>query len=413
MYHGIRVYKYSVYGGNVMKLLIHDLSREEWKKIASEYNGWKVVADSGLIKPCVGCFGCWVKTPGQCVIKDGYDNMGALIHKAEEVVVMSRYTYGGFSGFVKNVFDRSISWVLPYFEIIDGEMHHKSRYPEEKKVTFIFRGTGISEEDKAAAEEYVKSVCRNFHTDATEILFVEAEESEEGKNGKRYNSGQNPRDSRDEGVKGKTILLNCSMRGKRANSKRILDRMVPEIQGETLSINLSEYAKKPDELKKILNSSEKIILGMPLYVDGVPSSPLRVMEMMEREGRRDGKIIYVVANMGFYESKQIHNLLGMVKRWCEKCGYTYGGGIAVGAGEMIGTMMKSNNLAKGPTANVAMGMSRLIEAVNSASVTEDIYADPAGFPRKAYMFLANMGWPRDARKNGLKKKDTFRRIELQ
>ena len=40
--------------GDVMKLLIHDLTREEWKKIASEYNGWKVVADSGLIKPCVG-----------------------------------------------------------------------------------------------------------------------------------------------------------------------------------------------------------------------------------------------------------------------------------------------------------------------------------------------------------------------
>ena len=52
------------------------------------------------------------------MIRDGYERMGALIHKAEEVVVISEYTYGGLSPFVKNVFDRSISFVLPFFEII-------------------------------------------------------------------------------------------------------------------------------------------------------------------------------------------------------------------------------------------------------------------------------------------------------
>ena len=85
-------------------------------------------------------FCCWRKTPGECVIKDGYENMGALIHHADEVVVISKYTYGGFSSFVKNAFDRCIAYVLPQFEVIKGETHHKRRYDEDKAFTFIFYG---------------------------------------------------------------------------------------------------------------------------------------------------------------------------------------------------------------------------------------------------------------------------------
>ena len=97
-----------------MNLIIHDLNEREWTAISEKYKGWEIISDNGTIKPCVGCFGCWLKDPGQCVMKDGYNRMGALIHKADEVVVVSRYTYGGFSSFVKNVFDRSIGWVLPF-----------------------------------------------------------------------------------------------------------------------------------------------------------------------------------------------------------------------------------------------------------------------------------------------------------
>ena len=275
--------------GDVMKLLIHDLTREEWKKIASEYNGWKVVADSGLIKPCVGCFGCWTKTPGECVIKDSYERMGALIHKADEVVVMTKYTYGGFSSFVKNVFDRSIGLVLPFFEIVDGEMHHKNRYPEAKKVRFIFRGASLTEEDKTAATEYVHAVCKNFRTCIPEIIF---EEDENAAPKKRLYAVPDKASE-------KTVLLNCSMRGANANSKKILNALAPQLKGRVESIDLVQYIKKMDELKKILNDADRIVFGTPLYVDGIPSSPLRVMEMMEKEGKLGGKTIYVVSNMGF------------------------------------------------------------------------------------------------------------------
>ena len=134
-----------------MKLVIHDLKQDEWGLLADCYPDARVISEDKPIRPCVGCFGCWSVTPGECVVKDGFHDMGVQIHRAEEIVVISRYTYGGFSGFVKNVFDRSLAYVLPQFEIVKGESHHKKRYAEDKPFTFIFYGQELTEAEKRSA----------------------------------------------------------------------------------------------------------------------------------------------------------------------------------------------------------------------------------------------------------------------
>jgi len=81
------------------------------------------------INPCTGCFGCWVKTPGACVItKDSANEAAAKFIQADVVIILSRITYGGFSADVKSFLDRNISSILPFFKTIGGEMHHEKRY---------------------------------------------------------------------------------------------------------------------------------------------------------------------------------------------------------------------------------------------------------------------------------------------
>lgn len=94
----------------------------------AESDEYKIIYDNGKIRHCIGCFGCWVKTPGKCVINDGYENTGELMSKCDEIILVSKCTYGGFSPFVKNVLDRAISYISPHFVIRNGEMHHKRRY---------------------------------------------------------------------------------------------------------------------------------------------------------------------------------------------------------------------------------------------------------------------------------------------
>ena len=124
------------------------------------------------------------------------------------------------------------------------------------------------------------------------------------------------------------------------------------------------------------------------------------MERLEQEpGGR--KKVYVVSNMGFYESHQLKNLLSMVKEWCEKCGYEYCGGIAIGAGEML--KMFANG--QGPGKHVGEGMEKLAGAIRNGDKAGDIYADVQGFPRWMYMMMANMNWPRAGKMNGLKRRE--------
>ena len=155
-----------------MKLLIHDLSKEDSSKLIGSEEDVKVISDNDTIHTCIGCFGCWIKTPGQCVIADEYSNMGERISKCNEVIIISRCFYGGYSPFVKNVMDRSISYVHPYFEIRNNEMHHKKRYEYHFELSVYFYGEDITEKEKATAEKLVKANSINLMCKIKNLTFL-------------------------------------------------------------------------------------------------------------------------------------------------------------------------------------------------------------------------------------------------
>ena len=48
------------------------------------------------IKNCVGCFGCWTKTPGKCVIRDDATTIYPLIASSNRVIYISKIKYGSY-----------------------------------------------------------------------------------------------------------------------------------------------------------------------------------------------------------------------------------------------------------------------------------------------------------------------------
>lgn len=135
-----------------MNIIIHDLNQVEEKTIVNcSQKDTVIISDNGKINPCIGCFGCWVKTPGQCVIKDGFDNLGKLWSKCNRLIIISKCYYGGFSPFVKNVIDRAVCpYQLPYFTKINGEMRHPKRYKNNIELSIHFYGE-MTENEKETA----------------------------------------------------------------------------------------------------------------------------------------------------------------------------------------------------------------------------------------------------------------------
>ncbi|MCI1780012.1 MAG: hypothetical protein LKI53_08690 [Bacteroidales bacterium] len=164
-----------------MKLIIHDFRGEDANipELSASENT-RVISDNGKIKPCIGCFGCWLKTPGECINKsDGYNNIGRLFGNCSEMLVISECRYGAYSPFVKNVFDRCIGCILPFFEIINGEMHHKKRYGNEIKIKIMLYGD-ITGEERQTASNILRRNFVNLHVTNHEILFFKNKEDLKG-----------------------------------------------------------------------------------------------------------------------------------------------------------------------------------------------------------------------------------------
>jgi len=149
-------------------LVLQDISPNGVELNKTKYN---VFQKSQTVKPCFGCFGCWVKTPGKCVIEDSDSDFVIKLPHVREVIVISQLVFGGLSPNIKAVFDRSIGFMLPFFCNVNGEMHHKPRYEKRPTLKYLFYSETITDAEKATATKLVKANAINFGADNYTVEF--------------------------------------------------------------------------------------------------------------------------------------------------------------------------------------------------------------------------------------------------
>lgn len=123
---------------------------------------------------CVGCFGCWLKTPGKCVLRDGFEDLGVRFSQTDELICVSRCCFGGFSPFVKAVMDRSIPYGHPFFEVRGGTMHHQRRYDNVITASAYFYGKGLTEAEKQTARDVLEANVLNLDGKTGTVAFFES-----------------------------------------------------------------------------------------------------------------------------------------------------------------------------------------------------------------------------------------------
>jgi multimeric flavodoxin WrbA len=114
------------------------------------------------INPCRGELNCWRKTPGIC-FQD--DDMGVLRPKFGEAdiwVLATPLYVDGFSGPMKNLLDRLIPLVEPFFELRDGHCRHPWRGAHRPAKIVLVSNCGFWEMDNFdPILTHVKAICRN------------------------------------------------------------------------------------------------------------------------------------------------------------------------------------------------------------------------------------------------------------
>ncbi|MDR1148084.1 MAG: hypothetical protein LBK66_05580 [Spirochaetaceae bacterium] len=145
-----------------MKVLVHDLNEQDFALLGIAENDFEIINANGPFAPCMGCFYCWLKTPGICKISDGLRNIGSLMGNSKEIILISQNCYGGYSEPVKKVIDRSISTSLPFFTYRSGTMRHRRRYNVDQKRLTVFLYGDFLETEKITAQLIVEANQSNM-----------------------------------------------------------------------------------------------------------------------------------------------------------------------------------------------------------------------------------------------------------
>ena len=115
------------------------------------------------LRGCTGCFGCWVKTPGECAQHDAGAELCRTVINSDLVVFAAPMRMGYPSALAKRAVERLIPLLSPYMEVEGGELHHRKRYDRYPDLALIVSaGSDTDAEDLALTQELWGRLARNF-----------------------------------------------------------------------------------------------------------------------------------------------------------------------------------------------------------------------------------------------------------
>ena len=123
------------------------------------------------IANCIGCCGCWTKTPGKCVIRDDAVKVYPKIAASDRVLYISKVKYGSYDTPMKTMLERAIPVQQAFIRLLHGETHHVQRAVVPKRAAIIGYGD-ISDEEKEIFTQLVNRNASNMSFESVRVLFA-------------------------------------------------------------------------------------------------------------------------------------------------------------------------------------------------------------------------------------------------
>lgn len=116
---------------------------------------------------CIGCYTCWLKTPGICCFNDGMDEILKDYLAADIVVSASPVIVNFVSALLKRVNDRMLPTIHPFLQLKEDRMGHVLRYSHYPKTALLI--------DRPESSRFIEMVYNNSQRGVPKILNTKQE----------------------------------------------------------------------------------------------------------------------------------------------------------------------------------------------------------------------------------------------
>ena len=127
---------------------------------------------------CCGTFGCWIKTPGECILGEKCRAIAEKKMHSDLLIFFTPVVFGGYPARLKRAVDHFIPNILPFFKRIYKETHHVKRY--QTYPSFLSLGV-LPHKDETQQKVFhalFERNCRNFYPPKSACWVFNADEDE-------------------------------------------------------------------------------------------------------------------------------------------------------------------------------------------------------------------------------------------
>ncbi|HSV42071.1 MAG TPA: NAD(P)H-dependent oxidoreductase [Methanomassiliicoccales archaeon] len=131
------------------------------------------------IAPCRGCYGCWIETPGQCHNQDDGPDIIRSWMVSDMVILVGNVTFGCYPSLLKNMLDRMIGILHPYYVAKRSSVEHLARYEFNPSLLAVGVRTELNEQNDETFKRLVhqNAITLNLFSARTSLICTEENES--------------------------------------------------------------------------------------------------------------------------------------------------------------------------------------------------------------------------------------------
>ncbi len=367
--------------------------------------------DASRLKDCIGCWSCWVKTPGRCVFADQMTIVYEKLIGSDRVLLMLPVKQGFVEGAAKTFIDRIIPIYHPYIMLHEGEMMHQDRYEKYPDFEFYVDANELDSGQETVLEDYFFRMAHHFRQKGVRLV-----ESNRGLIRKPLDEREPKADLPSEvqlQQKGKYIVYNGSPRGKSGNSLKIANQIVEGIKKAGISEQQIELRHMVDQSAhdtwaQDFHNHNHHFFVFPLYVHSMPGIVKKFFDKLTVSAgeKSDRAQLSFFVQSGFEGAFQSFFLRAYLARFTVKLNCNYGGTLIKSGMEAL--QMKPDEANKGLYAKLhTLGETYVTEGQISMTARELLESKPfiSTAIKTIYKILKTTGitnfyWNMQLKKNG-------------